>query len=84
MLTVSIMRKIFNSVAFAGERHRVLRAQVPARLLACTTRSAPLPLAGLLWSIAPKLVFFMVGYAVVGTWVTTAGFGRRLTRLTYR
>ncbi|EFN57216.1 hypothetical protein CHLNCDRAFT_143667 [Chlorella variabilis] len=55
MLSVSIMRKIFMCVAFAG----------------------------LLWSLAPQLAVFLIFYAVGGTWVTAAGFGRRLMRLTY-
>lgn len=39
--------------------------------------------AGLLWRLAPQLAIFLVIYAVAGTWVTGAGFGRRLMRLTY-
>lgn len=39
--------------------------------------------AGLLWSLAPQLAVFLIFYAVGGTWVTAAGFGRRLMRLTY-
>lgn len=39
--------------------------------------------AGLLASLAPKLVFFLFGYAFFGTFVTTVGFGRRLTALSY-
>ncbi|GAB4815129.1 hypothetical protein N2152v2_002175 [Parachlorella kessleri] len=39
--------------------------------------------AGLLWRIAPHLLFFLLGYALLGTLVTTAGFGRRLMHLTY-
>ncbi|KAL4856100.1 Tubulin polyglutamylase ttll6 [Chlorella vulgaris] len=55
MLSVSIMRKVLNCVAFAS----------------------------LLWRLAPQLAIFLVIYAVAGTWVTGAGFGRRLMRLTY-
>lgn len=54
-LVLSIVRKVFNCVAFAG----------------------------VLWSIAPRLVYFLVGYAVVGTWLTTSVFGRQLMRLHY-
>ena len=31
--------------------------------------------------MAPRLVWFLVGYATVGTWLTTSVFGRRLMRL---
>ena len=41
-------------------------------------------MAGVLWSVAPKLVFFLVGYAVIGTWLTASVFGRRLTVLIFR
>jgi hypothetical protein len=41
------------------------------------------PAAGVLWSVAPRLVFFLLGYAIFGTWLTAAGFGRRLMRLHY-
>jgi hypothetical protein len=44
----------------------------------------PLPLLppkGVLWSISPRLVLFLVGYAVLGTAVTTCCFGRLLMRL---
>jgi ABC-type uncharacterized transport system fused permease/ATPase subunit len=34
-----------------------------------------------LWSISPRLVLFLVGYAVLGTAVTTCCFGRLLMRL---
>lgn len=33
--------------------------------------------------MAPRLVVFLLGYAVFGTWLTAAGFGRRLMRLHY-
>ncbi|PSC70542.1 ABC transporter ATP-binding [Micractinium conductrix] len=39
--------------------------------------------AGLLWSLAPRLAVFLIFYAVAGTWVTVAGFGRRLMHLIY-
>ena len=39
--------------------------------------------AGLLWSLAPRLAFFLIFYAVGGTWITAAGFGQRLMALTY-
>lgn len=41
------------------------------------------PPAGLLWSLAPRLAVFLIFYAVAGTWVTVAGFGRRLMHLIY-
>lgn len=39
--------------------------------------------AGLLLSIAPRLLWFLLCYAALGTAVTAAGFGRRLMSLTY-
>lgn len=39
--------------------------------------------AGLLASLAPKLVWFLFGYAAVGTWITSAGFGKKLTNLSF-
>ena len=39
--------------------------------------------SGLLASLAPGLVGLLLGYAVLGTWVTAAGFGRRLTVLAF-
>jgi hypothetical protein len=37
--------------------------------------------AGVLWSISPRLVAFLLGYAVIGTAVSTCCFGRMLMRL---
>eukprot|EP00775_Hariotina_reticulata_P013062 gene13062-13189_t len=37
--------------------------------------------AGVLWSISPKLVMFLLCYAILGTGGTAALFGRPLTRL---
>lgn len=37
--------------------------------------------AGLLWSVTPKLVWFLFLYAGVGTYVTTSAFGKRLMEL---
>ena len=39
--------------------------------------------SGLLASLAPGLVGFLLAYAVVGTWVTAACFGRPLTALAF-
>lgn len=36
---------------------------------------------GLLWSVTPKLVWFLFLYAGVGTYVTTSAFGKRLMQL---
>ena len=36
---------------------------------------------GLLWSVTPKLVWFLFVYAGVGTYVTTSAFGKRLMQL---
>jgi len=40
--------------------------------------------AGLLWSVAPRLLYFLVAYAAVGTWLTTSIFGRRLMLLSFQ
>lgn len=40
--------------------------------------------AGVLWSISPKLVLFLLSYAAVGTAITTCCFGRLLMRLQVR
>ncbi|KAL3153965.1 hypothetical protein ABBQ32_013522 [Trebouxia sp. C0010 RCD-2024] len=37
--------------------------------------------AGLLWTVTPKLVWFLFLYAGVGTWITTSAFGKRLMQL---
>lgn len=37
--------------------------------------------AGLLWSVTPKLVWFLFLYAGIGTYVTTSAFGKRLMQL---
>lgn len=39
--------------------------------------------AGLLASLAPGLVWFLLAYAALGTWVTSAGFAKRLTTLAF-
>ncbi|EIE26584.1 ATP-binding cassette transporter [Coccomyxa subellipsoidea C-169] len=39
--------------------------------------------SGVLWTVAPSLVFFLFIYAVVGTWLTTSVFGKRLMQLQY-
>eukprot|EP00879_Flechtneria_rotunda_P032208 GHRR01035375.1.p1 GENE.GHRR01035375.1~~GHRR01035375.1.p1 ORF type:complete len:307 (+),score=99.06 GHRR01035375.1:437-1357(+) len=41
----------------------------------------PLVAAGVLWSISPRLVVFLISYALMGTFGTAAIFGRPLTRL---
>ncbi|XP_024394035.1 uncharacterized protein [Physcomitrium patens] len=40
--------------------------------------------AGVLWTIAPELVYFLVVYATFGTLVTVKGFGGRLTSLKFK
>ena len=37
----------------------------------------------MLWTIAPKLVLFLVAYAFVGTYFTASVFGKRLMHLQY-
>lgn len=37
----------------------------------------------MLWTVAPSLVFFLFVYAVLGTWLTTSVFGKRLMQLQY-
>ena len=39
--------------------------------------------AGVLWTVAPSLVFFLLVYAAIGTWLTTAVFGKRLMQLQF-
>lgn len=39
------------------------------------------PSPGVLWSISPKLVIFLLSYALLGTFGTAAVFGGPLTRL---
>ena len=39
--------------------------------------------AGVLWTVAPSLVFFLLVYAAIGTWFTTAVFGKRLMQLQF-
>ena len=39
--------------------------------------------AGVLWTVAPSLVFFLLIYAAIGTWLTTAVFGKRLMQLQF-
>lgn len=48
-----------------------------------STKGVPGLGAGVLWSVAPRLVWFLLGYAAAGTWLTTSVFGRRLMRLHY-
>lgn len=43
-----------------------------------------LAFTGVLWSISRALVWFLIGYAIVGTLVTALGFGRSLIALNYR
>ncbi|KAK9809945.1 hypothetical protein WJX72_002230 [[Myrmecia] bisecta] len=40
--------------------------------------------AGVLYTVAPKLVLFLMAYSVFGTWFTASAFGKRLMRLSYR
>ena len=46
----------------------------------CSTQG---PGAGVLWGISPKLVLFLLGYTLLGTWLTTSAFGKRLMQLEY-
>ncbi|CAK0734001.1 hypothetical protein CVIRNUC_000368 [Coccomyxa viridis] len=39
--------------------------------------------SGVLWTVAPSLVFFLLVYAAIGTWLTTAVFGKRLMQLQF-
>ena len=39
--------------------------------------------AGVLWTVAPSLVFFLLAYAAVGTVLTTTVFGKRLVQLQF-
>ena len=39
---------------------------------------------GVLWTISPRLVLFLFLYTIVGTWLTTSAFGKRLMQLEFR
>ncbi|BBN07121.1 vitamin B12/bleomycin/antimicrobial peptide transport system ATP-binding/permease protein [Marchantia polymorpha subsp. ruderalis] len=39
---------------------------------------------GVLWSIAPELVYFLLGYSVIGTYVTVRLFGKKLMQLQFQ
>lgn len=39
---------------------------------------------GVLWSVAPSLVFFLLAYAGAATAITVWGFAKRLMQLQYR
>lgn len=39
--------------------------------------------AGVLWTVAPSLVLFLLLYTGIGTWLTTSVFGKRLMQLQY-
>ena len=56
----------------------------PCRASRPPHRAQGLPWPGVLWGIAPKLVIFLVGYTLVGTWLTTSAFGKRLMQLDFR
>ncbi|CAM6096254.1 unnamed protein product [Calypogeia fissa] len=39
---------------------------------------------GVLWSITPRLVYFLLGYSLVGTYVTVRLFGKKLMQLQFQ
>ncbi|KAL2630011.1 hypothetical protein R1flu_014697 [Riccia fluitans] len=39
---------------------------------------------GVLWSITPELVYFLLGYSVIGTYVTVRLFGKKLMSLQFQ
>lgn len=55
-LTLGILQKLFNLVAFTG----------------------------VLWSVSPRMVAFLLCYAAAGTWITTSVFGRQLVSLQFK
>lgn len=40
--------------------------------------------AGVLWTISPRMVGYLFLYSIVGTWLTTSAFGKRLMQLEFR
>ena len=40
--------------------------------------------AGVLYTVAPKLLLALLVYSVFGTWFTASAFGKQLMRLQYR
>lgn len=54
---------------------------LPPLSLSLPFLTPPPALSGVLWSISPKLVVFLLTYALLGTFGTAAVFGAPLTRL---
>ncbi|GIL60240.1 hypothetical protein Vafri_14876, partial [Volvox africanus] len=61
-----------------------VRSSVSLSLTVCRKIFSCVAFAGVLWGVSGSLVLFMFIYAAVGTFVTTAMFGRVLTSLFYR
>ncbi|PNW87764.1 hypothetical protein CHLRE_01g001350v5 [Chlamydomonas reinhardtii] len=61
-----------------------VRSSVSLSLTICRKIFSCVAFAGVLWGVSGSLVVFMFMYAGVGTFVTTAMFGRVLTSLYYR
>lgn len=61
-------------------RRRPKATALPSLQPLALPTAAPRP-AGVLWSISPRLVAFLLGYAALGTAVSTCCFGRLLMRL---
>ncbi|EFJ43625.1 hypothetical protein VOLCADRAFT_96169 [Volvox carteri f. nagariensis] len=61
-----------------------VRSSVSLSLTLCRKIFSCVAFAGVLWGVSGSLVLFMFMYATVGTFVTTAMFGRVLTTLFYR
>ncbi|GLC38395.1 hypothetical protein PLESTB_001582400 [Pleodorina starrii] len=61
-----------------------VRSSVSLSLTLCRKIFSCTAFAGVLWGVSGSLVLFMFVYAAVGTFVTTAMFGRVMTTLFYR
>ncbi|WIA31784.1 hypothetical protein OEZ86_002655 [Tetradesmus obliquus] len=71
-------QRITNDVANYVSTSVTLVALLGKKALNCAA------FAGVLWSISPRLVLFLLGYAFLGTFGTAAVFGRALTSLQQR
>jgi ABC-type uncharacterized transport system fused permease/ATPase subunit len=64
--------------------HEAADSITAAATFGITVARALVSPAGVLWSISPRLVLFLAGYAFLGTFGTAVIFGRALTSLQQR
>jgi putative ATP-binding cassette transporter len=86
-IILMVVKKLFNSVAFASEWSLEPGCSSHPGHPLTFTLTASLPThscAGVLWSLSPTLVYFLFLYATIGTIATTAVFGRVLTSYYFR